>query len=206
VNSAANTITWSTGVAGNYKVDIYLSAATSVTALAQASLTGGVSALALFTDPAIDDGSVVTSLAGTTVHPAVLSVCLTVTNAGGTYVITPGTITTSGAGSLDVFITPLPATLLTMSVDEMEQREIEELRARADEQDRKIAVLMRLVSQPSSPMESYADGGATGLSSSSSSSVVVGQGGKLELGNSLADLEKSVHLPRSLFKKLVGAP
>jgi len=203
ITAAGNTITFPANIPGNYLGLIAVQAATSAGAIAYNTSTGGVSLLSLFsTGPSEDGVGAIASNGGTTTAPAMFAFTVKVTAAGGTIVLTPGTIVTSGTTAGDVFVVSLPSTVLTE--DEVEQLEINELKARADEQDRKIAALMRLVSQPSSPIESYTDVGG-GSSSSSSSSVVVGKSGKLEL-DPLVDLEKSVHLPRSLFKKLVGAP
>lgn len=175
--------------------------ATTPTLAATSGISGGV---AIFSQGGVRDNTpVIRSGSGTTSDGSsweFASYAFTLGASGGVVTITPATLV--GGNAMDLLIISLPTTVLT--VDEKEQLEIDELRFRADEQDRKIAALMRLVSQPSTPMDYSESGG--GEFSSSSSSVIVGSGGRLVVAEPLADLEKSVHLPRSLFKKLAGLP
>jgi hypothetical protein len=152
LSAVANTITFPTGVAGNYFVSVSLSAGTSVSAISFAGSTGGISNLELMTASATTDSTNQShSLAGTTISPAMVIGAFSVTNAGGAVALNPGTIVTSGTASLDVFIFALPVTLLTM--DEQEQLEIDELKDSLSTLKRdfdEMKAFMRLRQDPSS--------------------------------------------------------
>jgi len=114
LSAASNTITWPASIPGNYLVLIAVQGATSASGIGENGFTGGVTGLNLFTSGGARDAQrIIASLAGTTTSPAMFSASLSVTTAGGTYVINPSTIVSSGAGSVDVFIVSLPATVLT---------------------------------------------------------------------------------------------
>jgi hypothetical protein len=133
-----NTVVFPAGIPGNYLLNLMVAGGTSASALSATGILG----LNVFTQSGVRDavGSV-SSLAGTTTAVASLSYAAVVSSAGGTITVSPSTIV--GTGSMDLFITALPAAVLT--VDEHEQQEIDELRARADVQDDKIARLMALL-------------------------------------------------------------
>jgi hypothetical protein len=150
VGATANVITFPSGIPGNYLILANVSGATSASAIAISSVSAGASALALVTlAGAGDDTYSVSSLAGTTTSAAMVYTTVTIAATGGTLTYSPSTIVTSGAGYVDVWVFALPTTLL--SVDEKEQEEIDQLRHRADEQDRKIERLIALLSLPSTP-------------------------------------------------------
>jgi len=184
----SNTITFPAGQPGNYKVDITMTAGTSVGAIALASLSAGATGLTLFTSAGARDASdEQQSLAGTTVFAAMLSVCLSCTAAGGVLTITPATIVTSGAGYLDIFITSLPSSVVTLSLKN-EKEEIDELR----DEVREMREFMRLVA-------SRSDG-------SSSSTCSVGMSEPVTPDESKeSDLQGSVHISRSMASRLSQA-
>jgi len=162
----SNTITWPSGYAGNYLVLISMAGATSCSALAAPSFTGGVVALNILagnTSP--DFQSSVSSQLGNGTSPAMMAVTVSVTSSTGTLSFAESTIVTSGAGKLDVFIFQLPTNLITE--DEKEQVEIDDLRARADEQDAKIEKLMALLTPSLSPMVIREEDVPVGASTSS---------------------------------------
>jgi len=109
-----NTVTFPAGVPGNYLLNVTLSAATSVGAISYSSVTSGVTSLGLLTNSSGRDSiSYLSSNAGTTSNVVSLLQILSVTSAGGTFVMSPGTIVTSGTAFLDVWIVALPVTVLT---------------------------------------------------------------------------------------------
>jgi len=196
ITLGTNTIVFPSNIPGNYLITLNVAGATSATAFG--AVVNSLP-LNLFTQGQVRDTvSDVQSLAGTTTAPSMQLITATVPQSGTTITITASTIV--GGGSMDMFIVSLPSTVLT--VDEKEQIEIDELRVRADEQDRKIERLMAfLTPQPSSPV--LLDGGVD--SSGSSSSTSGGVGSKWVDGKEPAvDLEKSIHMPRSLFNRMVG--
>jgi hypothetical protein len=165
-----NTISWPAGNAGNYLVLVMLEGGTSVTQMAGGTpptFTGGVSGLNILTTVAggSDSASIALSQAGITNEPAFLCQTVTVTSSAGTMTFAESTIVTSGAGRLDVFIFQLPNNLITE--DEKEQAEINDLRARADEQDAKIEKLMALLTPSLSPMVIREEDVPVGASTSS---------------------------------------
>jgi hypothetical protein len=110
-----NTIVFPAGIPGNYLVAESVAGATSATAIATSSYGNGA-ALALLTESATRDGtSQQASLAGTTTSPAMQLTCFTVPTAGCTVTMTASTIV--GTGSMDLFITSLPSSVLTSTLE-----------------------------------------------------------------------------------------
>jgi len=110
ITLGTNTVVFPSGIPGNYLLLLTVAGGTSATALSAT----GISGLDIFTQSAVRDavGSV-TSLAGTTTSPAMLAYCAIVPDVGATLTVTPSTIVTSGAGSMDLFIVSLPSTVIT---------------------------------------------------------------------------------------------
>jgi len=177
VTVAGNAITFPAGQAGNYLCFITIQAATSVGAFGFGSVTGGVSLIDLLSSANTrDNNGGIASSGGTTTFGAMIVFTVNVTSLGGTLIISPSTIVTSGTTAGDVWVVALPSTILT--VDEEEQVEINELKVRADEQDRKIERLMALLtptpSSPSLPLDDCKED----------------------------DLEQSVHLSRTMASRI----
>lgn len=177
VTVAGNAITFPAGQAGNYLCFIAIQAATSVGAFGFGSVTGGVSLLNLLSSANTrDNNSGIASVGGTTTFGTMIMFTVNVTALGGTLIISPSTIVTSGTTAGDVWVIALPSTILT--ADEEEQVEIDELKVRADEQDRKIEKLMALLtpipSSPSLPLDDCKED----------------------------DLEQSVHLSRTMASRI----
>jgi hypothetical protein len=144
-----NTLTFPANVQGNYLVVYQGSAATSQGSV---SITVSAGATQIFLQTASgtrDSQAQIISNAGTTTNAVFSSITVTIASSGGLLTLTPGTITTSGAGYGDIWVLPLPSSVL--AVDEREHEEINELRMRADEQDRKIAALMATLSPSVTP-------------------------------------------------------
>jgi len=125
--STANTVTFGTGIPGNYFLALSVSASSSVGIINYGSVTGGVSAL-----PDLFDASGVTnaanyalSNAGSTVYAAMISIAVNVTNAGGTLVITPGAVSPGSLGGMDLFVFQLPSTILSLSGPLRKEAELE---------------------------------------------------------------------------------
>lgn len=175
ITLSSNTINFPANQPGNYKIDLTMAGATSATAISGNTVSSGVALLPYYTGGGVRDASSsVASLAATTTAVASFSVIINVNSSANTFVFNPSTIV--GAGSGDLFITALPSTILT--VDEKEQVEIDELKVRADEQDRKIERLMALLtptpSSPSLPLDDCKED----------------------------DLEQSVHLSRTMASRI----
>lgn len=141
ISLGVNVVTFPAGIPGNYLVNMTINSSTSQSALTVASSTGTL--LNLLTQTTRDSISSQASLAGTTTSVASNLCTLTVPAAGCTLTYNASTIV--GGTGMDLWIVLLPATVLT--VDEHEQEEIDELRARADEQDRKIERLLALMAE-----------------------------------------------------------
>jgi hypothetical protein len=139
ITLGTNTIVFPANVAGNYMVQVTINGGTSASAY---TLSGGTPLPFFAGSGSRDVGSQPYSLAQTTSPTAAFSV-YTVTIPVGGATITSSVSTIVGTGSVDVIIVSLPATVLT--VDEKEQMEIDELRARADAADEKISRLMALL-------------------------------------------------------------
>jgi len=123
ITLGTNTITFPSGVAGNYLVQMNIQGATSATNFG-VSASAGASALNLLgLSGARDAAAQANSLTATTTAYATTTVTVTVASSGGLLTLTPSTIT--GTGTMDLFIFALPSTVLT--VDEIEQKEIEVL-------------------------------------------------------------------------------
>jgi hypothetical protein len=169
-----NTVTFPAGQPGNYFVLLTLAGGTSAATVA-ATVSAGATVLTLLTQSAVRDSiSEVFANGGTTTNPTFNLQCVTVANSGGLITYTPGTVV--GTGSMDLFIFALPNSIL--SVDEKEQLEIDELRERADLQDAKIDRLMALLSGSASPTADFEE-------------------------RKESDMDTSIHIPRSLFAKLL---
>jgi len=179
ITIGVNTITFPANIPGNYKIDVVMYASTSVTTPNAGGGVGSAGATAgpkLFAVGGVDDNSSSAySAASTSATYAMVSNIITVGQTGGVVTYTPSTIT--GGNGVDIFITSLPTTVLT--VDEEEQLEINQLKARADAQDRKIDELVRLLTHTHSPIT--VDDEATSSS-----------------------MESSIHIPKGLFDKFIG--
>jgi len=161
-----NTITWPAGVAGTYFVQLNVAGATSASALGAASAT--VTGFNILSQSAVRDATnQVNSLAGTTTSPAMTSLTVTVSSSGGNFVFSPSTIV--GTGTMDLFIFSLPSTILTDR--DPAHAELVSFTQRVDEQDRKIAELIKLLrSRPGIDSELSDDERYVNTQSSSSSS------------------------------------
>jgi len=177
ITAASNIITFPPNIPGNYLVQINVMGATSASALSSNSFTGGASSFSVQSRSAARDaaGSNV-SLAGTTTNFATLTLTLTLTAAGGTFVLNPSTIT--GTGTTDVFIFAFPTAELT--IDQKEQIEIDELKSKYSSLESKMDRLTAMLSGSCSPK--------------SEEPVVL---------TDIEDLGSSIHIPRSLFSKMV---
>jgi len=114
ITVSGNTITWPSGIPGNYLVTFTGQAATSWAALSVNGQTGGVSGFDVFGSANAKDATYnVNSLGGTTTNGTMFQSAYTVTSAGGTAVYNAGTITTSGTTAADLWIVLLPASVLT---------------------------------------------------------------------------------------------
>jgi hypothetical protein len=139
ITASGNTVTFPASLPGTYFLSFSGTSASSWAAIAHSSSTGGVSSLSLFSN---DSAVSAVSLAATTGAYVMLNTVIAVTAAGGSWVLTPGAIV--GPLSMDLFIMSLPSTMLT--VDETEQVEIDDLRARAKAQDARLARLENMLS------------------------------------------------------------
>jgi len=181
--TTSNTVTFPAGIPGNYLILVNLAAATSAGALALSALAGGASGLNLATSSAARNATFgVASNSGTTTAPSMVWFSITVTAAGGTVAFTPGTLVTSGTGSLDVFVFSLPSTVLTVR-EPVGRNEIDELRDQ-------VGTLSRLVKSR------FTLSAHAGDSSDGEDSL-------LECKET--DLRESVHISQSVASKLLRA-
>jgi len=185
-----NTITFPANVAGNYFISMNVAGATSASAVQLSSLTAGASVLNVFTAGAIRDvADNALSNAGTTTISAMLSVSCTVAATGGLVTLLPSTIV--GTGSMDLWIFALPASLLT--VDEHEQEEIDSLKAQNELLSSRLSRLESMLVGPSSIpaiQRIRAESSEEESPDESKESEVL--------------LEKSVHIPRSVFNRFMN--
>lgn len=189
ITCANNQVAFPAGVPGNYKIDIYLNGATSAGALSVSAVTGGVAQIDMFANGgAVDSATTAASLAGTTTAVASLSATVSV-GATGHLAISPATIVTSGAGYLDVYVTQIPTTLVTMTKRVgADACEVSELR---DEVKEMRSLLARLVGP--SRVRGASEGG---LDMSEPTTPYESKE---------VELEKSIHLPATAVQKLLRA-
>jgi len=189
ITAAANVITFPSGMPGNYFIQLSFQASTSSTAFTLPH-SGGISSLNLFTGTGARDAgpTIVSAASAGSAQAAIVSNTISLTNAGGTITLTG--LTLVGGNSMDLFIVALPATILT--VVQKEQQEIDDIRRDNEELHARLARLevMYLKSMAPEPHR-YVN---TELSS--------GPESPLEESKE-AELERSIHVPRSMFAKLM---
>jgi hypothetical protein len=142
ITAANNLITFPAGIPGNYLITMAIRASTSATGIT-VTPSAGASAFNILASTTLDANDQYNSASNAGAGAVVSEYTFAIANTGGLVTITPSTIV--GGIGVDVFIVLLPAAVL--SVDETEQLEIDELRARADAQDRKIERLLSLVGE-----------------------------------------------------------
>jgi len=182
ITMTAQTITFPANIPGNFLVQVNLMGATSCSALSFAS--GTATALNIQTVNATRDAiDANASLAGTTSNFAALTLTVSVPVGGGTIVLGGGTIV--GTGSGDVFITSLPASVLT-SIKKYNSAEIDTLRDRLSRMEEMFS-----------------------CASISNNHVTVRQESDSDCDSFLeqkeTDLVKSVHISSSMAQKLSKA-
>jgi len=126
-----------------------------------------------------DAGATNSSIAGVTSVPAMLTYSVTIAAAGAILTVTPSTIV--GGNAMDLFISQLPVTVLTLA--QKEKLDIDVLSKRADDQDRKISDLIRLLTHCNSPTPSD----PTCMEEEKSS-----------------ELSSSIHIPRGILSKYMS--
>jgi len=192
ITAAANVITFPAGIPGNYFISMGILAGTSATAWTAANWTpsAGASNINLFTNGTRDSTDELTSAAATAGTSVYMNATYTVGAAGGVITITPSTLV--APAGMDLWIVSLPSSVLT--VDEREQLEIDELRERANVAENRLQRLEQMLLgapvlpairrlQQEDSKEDYDDA----------------------LPNSSSDeLEKSVHIPKRVWSKMMG--
>jgi len=126
ITATTNGLVFPKAYTGNYLVITQVSGATSSGSMAGngwVDAAGGsgalfVTALNLFNANAggAATSGYLSSLASTTASQSISAVAVTIASPGGVMPFGPVTIVTSGAGSVDTFVFPLPSTLVTASV------------------------------------------------------------------------------------------
>jgi hypothetical protein len=178
VTLGTNIINFPANQPGNYKVDINLYAGTSVTAPTAGGGVGSVGATAgpklYATGGVIDNATAVYSAASTVASYAMISQTVTIGNAGGVLTFTPSTIV--GGEGVDIFITALPSTVLT--VDEQEQLEIDQIKQSYSRLQDRIGRLEYLLTRPASPA------------------------GEEKQSETPTDMETSIHVDQDVLKQL----
>jgi len=137
ITLGVNTVTWPAGMPGNYLMLMDISGATSATALGFTPSAGAANLALATTNNTRDDVAQIQSGNGGANVPAVGFITVSVANTGGLVTVTPGTLV--GGDGMDLWIFALPSTILT--VDEQEQVEIGDLKARLVAQDVRMARL-----------------------------------------------------------------
>jgi len=197
VTVASNVVTFPANVAGNYLLQLNIQGATSASAPAAWVPSAGASALNVQSSGAVrDTTSNVQSLAGTTTSAATWTKTVTIAGTGGIVTLTPSTIV--GTGTMDLWIFAMPSTLLT--VDEREQEEIDELK----EQHTLLQAQYELQNSRLSRLESM----LVGSSSIPAIQRIRAESSEEESPDESKEsevlLEKSVHIPRSVFNRFMS--
>jgi len=132
ITVSGNTITFPAGFASNYLISFSATAATSWAAVSAGSVTGGVALLSLGASTSVRDANASqNSLASTVGAWTMINIEVSVTAVGGTFVLTPGTIT--GTAAADLWIVSLPTALITSSNPlGVLQADLSKLRAQLD--------------------------------------------------------------------------
>lgn len=192
VTLGTNTIVFPANVPGNYKIDINIMGATSATGFSVSSVGTGT-ALNFYSQSAVRDSvSQVFSGNGVTTNPAMLATTLTVPAAGCTVTLNASTIT--GTGTMDLWITALPSSVL--SVDEKEQVEIDELR---DEVSEMRAMLKTLCGNSTRSFNVASDGSCSSMSAKSAIAVQ-----EPMTPDDSTEMEQSIHISKEMVMKLLG--
>jgi len=192
ITLGVNTISFPAGFPGNYKVDLTVAGGTSASATGISSYGTG-SGLNLFTGSGVRNAvSSVDSLGGTTTSVASSSSTITVPVGGCTLTVTPSTIV--GTGSLDLFITSLPTSVLTLA--EKEQEEIDEVKNELEELRDQVAEMRKMMMNFNSRDGSASSGLLRDDVLSEPSTPDENKG---------ADLERSVHISKSMAERLLSA-
>jgi hypothetical protein len=100
------------GVAGNYLIELNITASTSVTAITPSSFAGGVANINLFTSTTRDADGGIASLASTVGYSSMVAQTITVPASGGGTSFNQPTIV--GGIGMDLWIIALPFTVLTV--------------------------------------------------------------------------------------------
>jgi len=112
-----NTITFPSGIAGNYFVGLSVAGSTSASAVLLSAATLGAGVINLFTQTGVRDAaSSAVSLAGTTTSSAMTSNTVSMGTAGGLLTYAPSTLV--GGNAMDLWIFSLPATVLTLTSED----------------------------------------------------------------------------------------
>jgi hypothetical protein len=153
ITLGVNTITWGAGIPGNYFVSLTVAGGTSASAIS--GNTESVTNLVILTSGGTRDVSAATaSLAGTTTSAAMFNATVSVTAAGGNYVLNPSTIV--GTGSMDLFVIALPSTVLTLEqkIEKEESAQIQHFENRVDSLVKLIELQTRQISHLTSLVHS----------------------------------------------------
>jgi len=150
-----NTLTFPASIPGNYLVALSVAGSTSAIGALTQSPSAGAVGFNVITSTGVRDSvsAAASGNAGANV-PIMNTATFTIGAAGGLITLSPTTLI--GGNAMDLFVFSLPSSLLT--VDEREQQEIDVLRVRADEQDRKIERLMGLLSPVSEEFDEISHG------------------------------------------------
>jgi len=137
ITLGTNTVNFPANQPGNYLYVMSVTGSTSATALGD--LNGAaVTQLKYWTNGGVvDDVSYLQSAAGGASIPTIIVGTIAVGNAGAAAALPPSTLV--GGNAMDLWIIALPSTVLT--VDEKEQIEIDDLKARVVAQDARMARL-----------------------------------------------------------------
>jgi len=191
ITLGSNTIVFPAGIPGNYFV---YSSATGSTSAAASSYNGGlagtgVTAKNFFAYAGSTDAEPFQSSLAGTAHVAATSVAtFAIGSAGGTVTLNPGAIV--GGEACDLWIVSLPASVLSVTG---EQKELEELKDQVAELRSLVMGPRALTTLPS--LRGASEGGPE---------VVISEPATPDECKG-ADLNRSVHIPRSMAEKLLRA-
>jgi len=189
ITLGTNTLIFGPGMQGNYFVALSVMGSTSASASGGITSGAGIANLDLFTAAATrDDISYALSAAGGASVPAILNFTITVAASGGTVTFSPSTIV--GGYGMDLWVVALPSTILTMTEDEREQLEIDELRDEVKDMRNQIQYLLS---------KSQFDGSSSSSSAKSAISVLEPLTPDESVG-----MEKSIHITKDVVMKLLG--